>query len=209
MYHQERPSWNCDGARQISLLTASDGNARGDTKLKACASTFVQSRVTLYLEPLPLQTTAEQRALDCVCFGQTSGTAPAAMGGSRRPRSDQHFITVRDGELQNAQSALKALAKDVTLLHSTYAQTMLFPGCLWAGCQDFNLLGLYGPDNIGARSSTFWRGSEVSPGFLQLLERSLGLSSLSAKQSSLALTSKEWTRCSRPDADCAWNDMLL
>ena len=69
--------------------------------------------------------------------------SPVAMGGSRRPRSDQHFITVRDGELQNAQCALQAWAKDVTVLHSTSTrlQTMLFLGCLLVGCWDLKLFG--------------------------------------------------------------------
>ena len=76
------------------------------------------------LYSLPLRTATKQRALDCVCFGPVPGTAPVyppspvAMGGSRRPRRDQHFITVRDGELQNAHSALQAWATDVTLWHS-------------------------------------------------------------------------------------------
>ena len=74
------------------------------------------------------------------------------MGGSRRPRSDHHFITVRDGELKNAQAALNCWAKDVTALHTTLSQTMLFLGCLLFGCQDFNLFGFSGFYNIGAKS---------------------------------------------------------
>ena len=75
------------------------------------------------------------------------GTAPAyppsplAMGGSRRPRRDQYFIAVRDGELRNAQCALQAWAKDVTVLHSTHSQTMLFLGCFLVGCWDLKLFG--------------------------------------------------------------------
>ena len=108
------------------------------------------------------------------------------MGGSRKPRSDQHFITVRDGDLRSAHSALKAWAKNVVGLHSTLSQTMLFLGCLLVGFQDLNLSDLYGLDTIWARSYTCWRGSEVGPGCLQLLERSLGLSSLPARQLSMA-----------------------
>ena len=50
-----------------SLLMVSDGHARGGSKLKAPVSTSVQSRVTLYLGPLPLRTATKQNALDCVC----------------------------------------------------------------------------------------------------------------------------------------------
>ena len=107
------------------------------------------------------------------------------MGGSRRPRSDHYFITVRDGELKNAQAALKSWSKDVTVLHSTLFQTMLLLGCLELGCQDFSLLDFFGLYNFGAKTLSFLRGSEVSPGFLQLPERSLALSSLPARQSIL------------------------
>ena len=110
-------------------------------------STCVQSRVTSCLRSLPLRTAIKERALDRVCIGPTLGAVPAclpspvAMGGSRRPRSNQHLSTVRDGSLKNEQSALKAWKKDVTGLHSTLSHTMLFFGCLLVGCQDFNLLG--------------------------------------------------------------------
>ena len=93
------------------------------------------------------------------------------MGGSRRPRvcrdpkpgstptriesldlTDDYFITVRDGELKDAQAALKSWAKDVTVLHSTLSQTMLFLGRLLVGCRDFNLLWLNGLYKPGART---------------------------------------------------------
>ena len=97
------------------------------------------------------------------------------MGGSRRPRSDQHFIAVRDGELHNAQSALKALAKDVTLLHSTQSQTMLFLGCLLGDFQDLNLLGFYGLHNIWAKPEGFrsqpscFTAAKKKPGVLEFV----------------------------------------
>ena len=87
------------------------------------------------------------------------------MGRSRRPCSGQHFITVWDGGLQNAQSALKAWAKDMTALHSTLSQTMLFPGSLLVGCQDFNLLDLYGLDNTWARKKSFLEEFRSQPRF--------------------------------------------
>ena len=35
-------------------------------------------------------------------------------------------------------------------------------GCLLAGCLDFNVLGFYGPYNIGFKSLAFWSGPEDS-----------------------------------------------
>ena len=111
-------------------------------------SISVQSGVTTRIA-------TRQMARDCVCIGPISGTAPAyppspvAMAVSHRPRSDQHFITVRDGELKNAQRALKSWAKDVTGLHGILSQTMPLLGCLLVGCEDFKLLDFYSLHNRG------------------------------------------------------------
>ena len=117
-----------------------------------------------------------------MCFDPIPGTVPAyfqavAMGGSRRLRSDQHFITVRDEDLKSGQSALKALSKIVEVLHSTWKQRMLLLDCFLVGCCDRNLLAFYGLSNIGAESQFFGEGSSSQPRFLaaalQLRERSL------------------------------------
>ena len=128
-----------------------DAHARGGNKVKAPVSTFVQSRVTLYVGPLALRSATKQSALDCVCFDPTSGTMAAyppsliAMGGSRRPCSDQHFITVRE-------SALQAWEKDVTVFHSIWLQTMLFLSCLLVGCWGLKLFGCLWSFVVGGRS---------------------------------------------------------
>ena len=128
----------------------------------------------------------------CVCFRPTSGTVsaypppPPAMVRSRTSsRYDDLFVRVRDNDLKYAHRALEAWAfLGAKAVHSKLSQTMLFLGCLLGGLQNFNLLGFYGVHNTGAKRLSFWTVSEVSPGILQLLEGSLGPSSLLAKQSS-------------------------
>ena len=141
IYHQQRRTWNCYVWNLTNIATRVDGHARGDTKLKVPVILYVcpeQCCVAYFIPSTP--NCYKTAGSNCVSFGPTSGTVAAyplslvAMGGSRRPKNrDEWFLTVRDGELNNAQSALKAWGRDVRVLHSELSQSMLFLGHFLVG----------------------------------------------------------------------------
>ena len=111
--------------------------------------------------------------------------SPVAMGGSRRPRIDQYFTTVRDGELQNAQCSLQAWAKDVTVLHSTLLQTMLFLGCLLVGCWDLKLFGCLWSFCYWGYKLNFLEGFRSQPRFFTVARNKPGALDLACACDSL------------------------